>query len=276
MSNKIKGLAQELSNSIDSIEANPKRIGVVTIKPVKIYNRQEGNTHGVSVLPGAKHVYGCAADRFGTMLTGFTVEEFEELKVSKDISYSIFFRDFKIILTDMPVVLDLSRESDYIRYKFALMRPEIANTPDDVTSATKYVMFDEEAEAAKLTVKSDLKMDAYILLSNMSFEDQLDFLKLFGIVTKGLSPTVVKAKLALIIETDGKTFLSRYNDKHRGERILVESLVQARILEKRGTSFYYNEDLLGATEDITIQYLKSPKNNELRINLITLLKSTQG
>ncbi len=276
MSKPTKSLANELEETVAAIDAKPRKYGSITIKPVKIYNRQIGNTHGVSVLPGAKHVYGTTADRFGTLLTGFTEDEFKQLEISKEITHKLFFRDFKLILTDAPVVLNLERESDYIRYKFALIRDEIANTPDDITSQTKYVMFDEEAEAVKLTVKADLKMDAYVLLSGLSYEEQLDFLKLFGIATKGLSPTVVKAKLAMIIETDSKSFLSRYNDKNRGEKILIESLVQARIVEKRGTSIYFNEDLLGATEDITIQYLKNPKNNELRINLITLLKSTQG
>jgi hypothetical protein len=268
-------LSESLEDSLRTVAAASVRpTNIVTVKPIRIYNRKEGSTQGVSILPGAKHVMGTITDGYGVMITGITEEEYAELKISKEVSYKDFFKPFKVILTDAITTLDLSREQDYLKYRFLLTRPEIAKTPEDTSAKTRFVLYDEEEEAKKLTVTGDKKMEAYIILNNMSFEDQLNFLKLFGHVTKGLSPTVVKGKLITIVEKNASQFLTKFNDKNRADRIFLESLIQARILDKRGTSYYYNEELLGATEDITIQYLKNPKNNDLRINLLTLLKAS--
>lgn len=250
-----------------------KKLRIIKIKPVKTYNRQEGNTNGVSVLPGASLTLAPLGDGYGKIVTGIEPSEFKELMPEFSGGYSEYFKNFKVRLTAEERILDLARTSDLIIYKFLLTRSEIAKSKEEVTSQTKFILIDEEKEAEKETTKADLKFKAMTYLNDMSAEEQGNFLKLFGYSTRMLSTSVVRSKLIGILEHDPKTFLTKYSDKNKATRMLLASLIQADILQTRSNSVYFNEELIGASEDLAVEYLNSARNQEMKINLIAALNA---
>jgi hypothetical protein len=250
-----------------------KKLRIIKIKPVKTYNRQEGNTNGVSVLPGASLTLAPLGDGYGKIVTGIEPSEFKELMPEFSGGYSEYFKNFKVRLTAEERILDLARTSDLIIYKFLLTRSEIAKSKEEVTSQTKFILIDEEKEAEKETSKADLKFKAMTYLNDMSAEEQSNFLRLFGYSTRMLSVSVVRSKLIAVIEQNPTAFLSKYSDKNKATRMLLASLIQSDILQTRSNSVYFNEELIGASEDLAVEYLNSPRNQEMKINLIAALNA---
>jgi hypothetical protein len=252
----------------------------VTIKPVKSY-KKGGMMTNVSVFPGAKVTLAPYKDSYNQFVTGHTLEECKAYKFAE--VNDEFWRKYKFVLTDTVYILDLGKEQDMLRYKFCKGHYQVANSPEEVNHQTKFVMFDEEAEAEKRSAEVQKKVRALAMLNEMSQVQQAKFLKLFGYKTRSMSPTVIFSKLAEIAETPTRTpgkgaaycvddFIRMYEDKDKATRILIKSLEQAEIINKENMSYKYGEDLLGTTFDQTLMWFKDSKNQEIVTGLINQLE----
>jgi len=240
----------------------------IAIKPVK-----KGTGIG-ETMPGAK-VYLTANKKRGRYLFGHTPEQidsYKEITVDND-----YVKNFKMRLGDKIAYLyPDTYEEDLFAYRLAQSHSMIANNEGEVTHLTKFVMIDEEKEAAGNAKKLELITDAYVWIKEHNPLEKRQFLSLFGISTKGLSDDLITTKLREQAEKNPESFLARENDPRKDAKILVNELIDYGVLRTDGPAIYYNEVLLGVDMTLAVEYLNEDRNQDVKIKLIALLKEKRN
>lgn len=183
-----------------------------------------------------------------------------------------FWINFMIPLTDKEIRLDLSTAEGKLRYAILKAHPWVANSALEINAQTSHYIYDEVEEAKQVEKKTETKLEALSSLFKMSQDEKAEFIKLYGVRNpSNMMPSVITARLMEEAEKDPRKFLVFYKDKHKEMRIFLIDLVTANIVTKKGSAYFYNEDMIGADEQLAIAYLKDPKNQPLLIGLKDLL-----
>lgn len=241
---------------------------LVTIRPIKLY-RRGGSMQGVSVIPGAKKMISAYRDSHGHLITGHTVKECEAYTFAK--INDEFWNRHVIILNDSEKVLDISKQEDLLDYKLLKAHFMVANSPEEVNANTKFVMFDEEAEAEKKVKLVELEVEALSFLKEMNQVQQADFLRLYGDKPRSMKPSVIFSRLADKAKRNPQDFIARYKDPDKKTKVLIIALTQAEILRREGLSFYYGQNLIGASLERAVDWFNAHKNQEMVVELISML-----
>lgn len=234
------------------------------------------------ILPGVTQTLAPVMDSFGRIVTGVTEEKYNEImshdqSVTQPIAYVDFYRNFCVKVTDKGREFDLSIPKHQLIYEFLKRCPDVAESSKKVNSSIHtYYLVDEEAEAEKKLSKIDMKMKAYTYLNEMSSDDIVDFLVLYGKDTRSISPALAKSKLGEYIETNPSVFIERYEDNNRQVRTELRKMVVKGIVRKEGPAHFYGNEgdaiFLGGSEELAVEYLKEIKNQELYRNLLEILE----
>lgn len=220
-------------------------------------------------------------DERGLMYTGLTEEDRERL--SKELQVDLrpsspYWHDFKIVMTDkvheLYVLKDSVQELQYLFLTGGHKR--IANSITDADFGIKdYYIVDENKEAEVANNKAAIKIKANKLFSSLSTENKKDILKLYpgftGINLDTTSSDIIEAKLYAELEKDSIGFINKAEDKKRDTKILIKDLVQATILRKNKSSFYYGDDFIGHDEESAISYIDDPVRQSLKVDLMAQL-----
>ena len=209
--------------------------------------------------------------RLGTILTGTTRKEFEELFPGED--YDKFFAKLTVRLSIEGKTLDLTSPMHKVIYNLLKVHPWVCL---DVTKYNpgkhKVILSDEEAKAEARVKVADLRRKAYVAVDEMSSSDMRKFLYLFGIDGKNASDIVVRDKILDLAEKDSETFVKLYYDDNKATRTLLKTLNSRGIVRKNGASYFYGsteESIhIGANEELAILFLDDAKNQELKIRLM--------
>lgn len=227
-----------------------------------------------SVAPNSRIVIEPGIDRFGKTRTGLTPEDATRLEAAMKMEEGMlspsskFWKTFKLVLTSKPEYLDLNEPANELLYLFAKNACwQVADSKEKLTPKHQFFMYNEVEEARVENDKFDTQLTAYKYLADMSQDERSDFLKLFGFRANSMSPMVIKKKLREKAEENSKLFVSLYEDKSKAFRILLEDLVQSKILKVKNGAYYFGEDMLGADTDLTIATLKNPKKQDLLLVL---------
>lgn len=234
------------------------------------------------ILPGVTQTLAPVMDSFGRIVTGVTEEKYNEImshdkSVTQPISYIDFYRNFCVKVTDKGKMLDLTVPKHQLIYEFLKTSPDVAESSKKVNSSIHtYYLVNEEAEAEMKLSKIDLKMKAYTYLNEMSSEDIVDFLVLYGKDTRSISPALAKSKLGEYIETDPRKFIERYEDNNRQVRTNLRKMITTGIIRKEGPAHFYGDEgdaiFLGGSEELAVEFLKETKNQDLYRNLLEILE----
>lgn len=261
-------------------EITPEHI--VKIRPRAIYKKNM-NANGLSILPNARKTFTAREDAWGELVTGHTKEEWDAYKViSKSHDYIAYFKSYSVALTDTEIILNISKEQDLIKYRFLKSQyPQIVAKAEDVTSSTQYIMYNEEEVAEVKNKSRENLVKAMGMLGTMTESQKAAFLRLYGFKTDSMTPAKIMDELCNQIEKGKKgegaeEFIMKFDSKDKNDRILLKSLIQHEILRPQGMSIYYGTDVIAASEDLAVEYLKDPKNTEMKSNFIQMLKAKQG
>jgi hypothetical protein len=234
----------------------------VIVKPLPPKGR-----HQFSVFPNATKTYGVGISSLtGMKVTGVPADRKEHLEHALGVNLDInskFWDEYKVVLNDKGMILDLNDPVQELQYYVLGTKSEIAKSSSEIKPQCIYMMYNEENEAIKANKQFDYELSAYSYIKEMSEEERADFLKLFGIRTRDLSPTVIKKSLKEKADGDPKYFVELYEDKNKFIKILVEDCVQYRVIEVKTGAYYFGEDMLGADINLAINKLKTPKNSDL-------------
>lgn len=254
---------------------------IVKVRPRAVYKKNM-NANGLSILPNARKTFTCREDKWGEIATGHTKVQWDDYKISKTHGYLEFWRNYSVSLTDTEIILNISKEQDLLKYRFLLSQsPQVVSKVEDITSATQYVMYNEEEVAEVRNKSRENLVKAMGFLGEMTQEKKAAFLRLYGFKTDSMTPAKIMDELCNQIEKGKKgegaeEFILKYESKDKNERILLKSLIQHEILRIQGMSIYYGTDVIAASEDLAVEYIKEPKNAEMKANFIQMLKAKQG
>lgn len=252
---------------------------LVTIKPIKNSNREWSAFKGPR-YPKSREVLTVFTNSTGKLITGLSKEDEERLGKELDADLRVtssYWDDFKIVMSDRDLVLDLSYPEDELKYLVLRSHFLIKQNKNQINPYAKYEIYDELEEAKTINTVSETKAKAYMLCGNLSIEERIAILKLYPSYTKinakTVKPDIINSALYLKIEEDASKFISLVEDKNRESKVLLKDLVDHGILTKNKTAYKYGKDFLGHNEETTIQYLNDPENQSLKITLIQELES---
>ncbi len=240
---------------------------------------------GIGAYPRSTERIGAAISKSG-FVTGLTKEEeayYEEklgLKAGDLNKHSKWWSDvFNVLYSPTlnktkPTTLVLDGFINQIQYKVLLASSKIANTEIERNKPdVDFYIVDEEAKAKLENEAFDYEMEAMELLIKLSPEDKRASLRLFG--KKGVddfSESVVKAELRKEIKKDPKLFVETLRDKRLKTKLLLEELIEYKVLSRKGNYYINGDDTIAASTDEAVEYLEDMKNQSVVLALGTRLK----
>lgn len=219
-------------------------------------------------------------DQSGLLYTGLSPEQENEFGaiLKKDLTQqSSFWHEYKVIMTDKPLQLNLINPEHRLAYAFLASHKRVANSITDPQIGIKdYYIVDESKEAEVIMKGASEKMKANKIFSSLSTENKKDILRLYpGFVTiANVSDEVIDSKLYTEMEKNPGRFIIHAEDKKRDMKVFLKDLVNIDILRKNKSSYYYGEDFIGHDEESTISYIEDPARQSLKIDLMAQLNKT--
>lgn len=134
----------------------------------------------------------------------------------------------------------------------------------------KFVINDNNAEEELKASKQSLRRKAIVEMTKLTTDKKVNILKILtGFDSSKQSVDIIDLKLEEAINKNVETFLKVLERKP--EDIVIESLIisliNSRILIKEGTIIKYGDVIIGVDMPSAVTFLKSPKNQTLKLQL---------
>lgn len=257
-------------------------------KEVVIKRVPRAGYFGLTAYPKSTTTLGCELSKSGYK-TGLTAEEEKYYEKELDLKSGelskhskwwgdVFNQEYVCRLNNTKETkLILEDNINQLRYKVLTASSKVANSETDRSGAfVDFYIVDEEAKAKMESQTFDYEYDAMELLLKLSPEEKRSSLRLFG--KKGvdsLSETMLKSELSKELRKDPKAFCEILKDKQLKTRMLIEELVEYRILIHSG-NYYKNGDdtIAGSTEEV-IEWFEDLKNQSVVLTMGTRLKKAK-
>lgn len=168
-----------------------------------------------------------------------------------------------------------------LQYKLLMVNSKVAKSKEDLVfnGLAEVVITSAEVEAKTDSQNYLTKGKAYAKFNAMSLDEKVNFLKVYGEgiykVTKSASPDFVDQAIGKIIEASPEDFLNSFSVSFYKEFILLEDLLTANIIVKKGGRFFINGggSELGATKAQVVANLSSDEYQDTKIGLIAKLEA---
>lgn len=248
---------------------------------VKAIDKKDSNWMGFVRYRNTKDYITPYYDQTGTIITGLTKEDEEALgkELRVDLSKnSPFWHEYKIVMMDKPKEFNLDNPEHQLAHKFLLAHKRVKNSPTEANPYAEYEIVDENLEAEIVNMGASYKVKANLLFSQISMDQKRDILKLYPGFTNTLSvsPEVIDARLYEQLEKNPAKFISYAEDAKRDMKVLLKDLIQAGILRKNRSAYYYGDDCIGHDDESTITYLEDPEHQGLKLALMQELEKVTG
>lgn len=217
----------------------------------------------------------------GGVQTGLNAEDQKSLEEAFNMApgalapHADFWKEYRIVVADKPIVLDLDSPKGKLDYLFLKAHKRVANSVNELENwpEAEYVIYDLEEDAKKENKKTRVIKDAYLKFSKMTNTEMKDALKLFGERTEDTSNEHIENLLAKKVQSQPEDFLAIVGDKDFKTKVLVDDLLRAKALKKVGTHYLFGSDPIGHDLESTILYLNDPKNQTIKASLIKKVES---
>lgn len=263
----INKMSMEASRNVES--GNNRKVTRVYIKPVedKISTRPK-------VLPGSITRLYLLMDKDKRYIINHTKEELEKEYQSLYINQE-FLETFCSVIPSNGKVLDLSQERDLFEYRVLATFPEVvAMSADQQSHTTLFYVYSEMYQALAANKKADKIFEAQTKLRALTASEKIDILSLYGFPTKNATEETCKFKLTEQINLDPDKFLQFVESSSSFEdKALILKCVEYHILRRDLNSFYFNQQLLGASLEEAIEYLGAPNRENFKNQLKTALSA---
>lgn len=236
--------------------------------------------HQASFLaPRAGNEFVCPYLRNGQLKNILTNEEKEYIEemIGEDLSiykkHDNFWLNFKFDLGKDIEYLDLNSPIDYIKYKILLAWPALIATSKDMVETRrsyKYYMIDSAYETVEKARENDIEQEAWLTFSELKTNrpKMIQVLALYGKkVATNSTDDFISTQISDIFRKDLKSmqeFVDKVTDPDFDYRILIEEAVDKSALVRNRNYYFLPEgDKIANSTDELIDYLKSPKNQEV-------------
>jgi hypothetical protein len=244
----------------------------------EVVRKKMYSSHMTSRLAIPTHPILGKAGAYDTGLTPAQEAEFEEL-LGYDKGYlsnkSTFWNSYGIKIPAVGLVLNDDIPEDALTV--AVLKGRSKTVGDIVFSKqaiktnhkAKWILSNDETEAETVSDSLTWLAKAAIKFDAMNNEDLENYLKSTLVDVRGLSPKIIRGKVAGDVKTAPKKFLAIVTDKHQATKIFIHELVAYGIL-KTNKAAYVNED--GITVAYTINDLIEYINNKHNAKVVITWK----
>lgn len=219
----------------------------------------------------------------GLIVTGLTEQEQKDLEIEMgfkpmDLSpYSPTWGNYKLYpqIPQSGLELDLERSAlDKLRYLYLRVKSNVAlsNTEALENPLAEYIMTSAEKEAKSESKKIKIKLDAMKRLSEMTFNEQMDFLKVYKEgkfkVTKSSTPDFILSIIGRVADEDPVGFLETADNPDFKTLVFVQDAILGGHIRKSGPKYFIpGGDLIGNTLLDVVYNLQKPEYNEVKISI---------
>ena len=155
------------------------------------------------------------------------------------------------IMRSPAIVFDINDDFDLQRYTWLKNYPNIDSK----------LTFEDTIEKEMVNTENMIvSAEAIQIAVGMTDKDILDFCKLTGIRTKDNSIEFVRAQVIKLANDDPNKFSRIINDRDKDYRVFIENAIEEKILNFVNSTYKYNTETIGLTEDQVVQWLKDNKD----------------
>lgn len=215
----------------------------------------------------------------------------EELRAYKELPIYVYndrlrreelneewLKDFKVIIKDTGLTLDLDQELDLFTYRI-LQHPShgiFGEIGGEALDSKRFFIKDIREEAKKSTNRSTKLFMALTKLRQMSISDIIVFSTMYKSNIRTTTAEIAEANIIQAIEKDEKEldkFLSYFETLPDGsmtvksdtrDRLFLNLCVSYRVITNRGGAYYFRNINLGLAEKDVIKYLSTPANQQVK------------
>lgn len=258
------------------------------IKKVFIKRRTPNNNIPKESYIGTKATIGATLNKSGDINTGLTSEEEVSLlpkvlglpydsndffKKMKDFYAALVIRipfgeeiELDITTTDTGIPV---KPLDYIKYKFALINPEVAKSEAEATNTKKFYIHNPAAKLQEDYAKLSSKKDAYKEFLKISGDEKkiTMIMTVLGLDTKNVSSQKKELELEKYVDTNPSRFYEVVKDKDLEMKAFIEDCISAQILQKIGNSYIDGDEKIGNNLQEAILYLNDKSNSSTLVKL---------
>jgi hypothetical protein len=249
---------------------------------VKFMMKSKDPWANVYMYRNCKHHVGSYFTRTGKRYTGLDKEdkEFFERELKYDLHPdSDFWTDFKLTLEDKKPVITLNTEDTLhlFWYKFLKNHKDVANGYNDKKPGAKYILIEEKATAEEVMKVANLRIRALGEFSKLSIEQMRKCLRIYGHRAENASLEVIQSTLYQLVEENPSKFLLLWvNNENKEIQYIIEEAIARNIIRKNNSNHKYGSDILGYTLEDTIDYLKNPANNQVKLAILAQIEGSQS
>jgi hypothetical protein len=175
------------------------------------------------------------------------------------------------------VALNLAQDSegdyenplDYIKYKFALVNPEVAMSKEECRNGKVFYIYNPIESVNKEYNKLATKKDAFRELIKVTDKpEKIDaIMNVLGLETKGLSLKEKEIELEKQIETNPARFIEVSQDKDLELKAFIEECITCKVLDKVGSSIIDSDESIGNSMAEAVVFLKDKNNSGTLVKL---------
>lgn len=239
---------------------------------------------GLHIFSGAQIWIAPQLDEVGLVKTGLTDQEARELEVRmgmKAMSLSPYAKETWAnpkLYAKVPqsgLIIDCDRsELDKIRYAYLSVCDKVALSYEEANESglKEFVLSNEEVEATNDSKKILVKMEAMKKFTSMSFNEQIDFLKIYEEgkykVSKAATADFVLATLGKVVDEAPQKFLDLISNPDYKTMVFIQECLQAGVMRKTGSKYTVSGgEGIGNTLAETINNLQDPAYSAVKVSL---------
>jgi hypothetical protein len=245
---------------------------------VKLHKKISDDWSRTDIFSDCHHRIGSYIKRNGRRYTG-DLSEREQERFSKALNINFNDRDdywntYHIAIDGKNnVTLNTENIEDEFAVAFLEKHKEVALGYNDRKPGTKYVLIKEEDEAEKVNKRAQVKIRAITEYGKLTPEQMRKALRLYGHNSSSVSNEIVQSTLYNLVEDDPGKFLTLWVDNDNKEtHFLIEEAVANNVIRNNKTIYKYGTDIIGYTIEEAIDYLKDPRNANLRLAIISQME----
>ena len=211
--------------------------------------------------------------RSGMLYTGLEDADAERLGkiLGLDLGRSSeYWNTFFIRTGATDIILDTDSPMDELKYLFLKSHKRVKNSLMENKAGANFVLINRDEEAKRDNLYAKVEREAITAFGKLTPTEMRKCLRIFGHNADTMSNEVTEAKLYQIIKANPESFLQRWvNNADKEEQVLIENAIAKNIIRKDQHIYKYGSDIIGRSLEETIGFLKDPKNQDIKIGIIT-------
>lgn len=220
--------------------------------------------------------------RSGVLNTGLTKDD--EKRLEEELGFvsgtlaknSKYWESFAIGMVGNSVEIFAEEPYGELQYKILKAHKRVADGYSKLTPSEDYVLYNKEDEAISKNVANRNAFKALSEVNSMTATQMMHAVKMLGLGSNA-SPEVAELALSTFAKDQPAQFLARWvNNPNKEIEILISEAIQANVLRRDRTVYYYGTDNIGSNIDDTIAYLKNKANSDVRKAIESAIKAKRS